>query len=97
MRLSEFSVDPQDGGSALIACNAYVKPTVQDRGYIDHMAQTEIEITLTPPVPKSPDLVDKAQKPTASMSKTAAEKADDDPFAGSDLARGAKGARNAKK
>ncbi|MCW5141094.1 hypothetical protein [Burkholderia cenocepacia] len=93
VKLSEFSVDPQDGGSALIACNAYVKPTVQDRGYIDHMAQTEIEITLTPPAPKSPDLVDKAQKPAPGKGKTAAEKANDDPFAGSDLARGAKPAK----
>ena len=88
VRLTDFDVDLQDGGSVLYSCNAYVKPTVNDRGPIDHMSKTEIEVTLTPPAAKPDDLVDKANKGrTATAKKTAAEKAGDDPFAGSDLAR----------
>lgn len=87
VKLDDFTGDPQDGGSVLMACNAYMKPPVEQRGYIDHMSKTEIEITLTPPTEKQADLVDKAGK--GSKKKTAAEKAgtDADPFAGSDLAK----------
>jgi hypothetical protein len=84
VHLDDFAVDPHDGGSVLMGCKAYMKPPVEQRGYIDHMAQTEIEITLTPPEAKQADMVDKVKAP---KKKTAAEKADEDPFANSDLAQ----------
>jgi hypothetical protein len=83
VRLDGFTADPHDGGSCLMACNAYMKPPVEQRGYIDHMSKTEIEITLTPPA-KEPDLVDKA-KGGRGKKKTAAEKADENPFANTDI------------
>lgn len=86
VNLDDFTADPHDGGSVLMACNAYMKPPVEQRGYIDHMSKTEIEITLAPPEVKQTDLVDKASKP---RKKTAAEKIaeEGDPLAGSDLAQ----------
>lgn len=85
IKLDSFTADPHDGGSCLMSCNAYMKPPVEQRGYIDHMSKTEIEITLTPPSAE-PDLVDKAK---GSRKKTAAEKIaeEGDPLAGSDLAQ----------
>ncbi|TAM07218.1 MAG: hypothetical protein EPN70_03330 [Paraburkholderia sp.] len=87
--LSDFSVDMQPGGSVLVTFSSYSKPGADVQGRIDHMAQTEIEISLLPPEEKQTDLVDKGSK--GSKKKTAAEKVggDDDPFAGSDLARDA--------
>ncbi|KKJ05879.1 hypothetical protein XF14_16400 [Burkholderia gladioli] len=86
--LSDFQLDLQEGGGVLVIFSAYSKPGADVQGRIDHMAQTEIEVSLTPPSEKQPDLADKASKPAK---KTAAEKAGgaDDPFAGSDLAQGA--------
>lgn len=86
VKLDDFTADPHDGGSVLMGCNAYMKPPVEVRGYIDHMSKTEIEITLTPPAAQ-PDLVEKAGKPKRERKKTAAEKVggDDDPFAGTDI------------
>lgn len=83
VKLDSFTADPHDGGSVLMGCNAYMKPPVEQRGYIDHMSKTEIEITLTPPTEKQPDLVDKAGK--GAKQKTAAEKVDQDPFKGTDI------------
>jgi hypothetical protein len=85
VKLDDFTADPHDGGSCLMGCNAYMKPPVEQRGYIDHMSKTEIEITLTPPQATQIDLVDKAK----GKKKTAAEKiaAEGDPLAGSDLAQ----------
>lgn len=84
--LSDFSFDLQQGGSVLVVFNAYSKPSADVQGRIDHMAQTEIEITLRAPTAKQEDLVEKASK---SRKKTAAEKVggSDDPFAHSDLAQ----------
>lgn len=84
--LSDFSLDLQPGGTVLVMFSAYSKPGADVQGRIDHLAQTEIEITLTPPTEKQADLVDKAKAP---KKKTAAEKAggSDDPFANSDLAK----------
>lgn len=86
VNLDDFTADPHDGGSILMGCNAYMKPPVEQRGYIDHMSKTEIEITLMPPEAKQSDLVDKVSKPKKKK-KTAAEKASEDPFAHSDLAQ----------
>jgi len=80
--LSDFSLDLQPGGTVLVMFSAYSKPGADVQGRIDHMAQTEIEVTLTPPTEKQADLVEKS-KPT--KKKTRAEKADDDPFAGTDI------------
>lgn len=82
--LSDFSLDLQPGGTVLVMFSAYSKPGADVQGRIDHLAQTEIEITLTPPTEKQADLVDKAKAP---KKKTAAEKAGgaDDPFAGTDI------------
>lgn len=90
VKLDDFVADPQEGGSVLMGCNAYMKPAAEVRGFIDHMSKTEIEISLTPPTVKQAELVPtKAQK-----KKAAAEKigTDADPFAGSDLARDTDGA-----
>ncbi|MET3631608.1 hypothetical protein [Burkholderia sp. 572] len=90
VQLSDFSVDLQPGGTVLVMFSSYSKPGADVQGRIDHMAQTEVEITLLPPEEKQTDLVGKDGKNTK---KTAAEKAGDDPFAGSDLARGAQAAQ----
>jgi len=86
VKLDDFTVDPHDGGSVLLGCNAYMKPPVEQRGYIDHMSKTEIEITLTPPEAKQEDML---EKPARGRKKKAAEKVggSDDPFANSDLAQ----------
>lgn len=83
--LSDFSLDLQPGGTVLVMFSAYSKPGADVQGRIDHLAQTEIEITLTPPTEKQADLVDKARK--APKKKTAAEKVggEDDPFANTDI------------
>lgn len=85
--LSDFSLDLQPGGTVLVVFGAYAKPEAAEQGRIDHMAQTEIEITLTPPTEKQPELT-----PAASgrgRKKTAAQKIAEsgDPLAGSDLAQ----------
>ncbi|MFM0263285.1 hypothetical protein [Paraburkholderia sediminicola] len=84
VHLDDFTADPHDGGSVLMGCNAYMKPPVEQRGYIDHMSKTEIEITLTPPVAKQADL---APPKETKKKKTAAEKAgtEADPFANTDI------------
>jgi hypothetical protein len=89
VKLDDFTADPHDGGSVLMGCNAYMKPPVEQRGYIDHMSKTEIEITLTPPESMQADLVDQSKKRAAPKKKTAAEKIQEegDPLAGSDLAQ----------
>ncbi|HTI18641.1 MAG TPA: hypothetical protein VL598_13325 [Trinickia sp.] len=63
------------------------------------MAQTEVECTFRAPEQTQADLVDQAQgrgKRSVPKKKTAAEKVggDDDPFKGSDLARGAENGPN---
>lgn len=80
VKLDDFTADSHDGGLVLMGCNAYMKPPVEQRGYIDHMSKTEIEITLTPPESKQVDLVDKATKKGGKNEGA-------DPFAGSDLAK----------
>jgi hypothetical protein len=84
--LSDFSFDLQQGGSVLVVFSAYSKPSAAVQGRIDHLAQTEIEITLRAPTAKQEDLVEKSQKP---KKKTAPEKIaeEGDPLAGSDLAQ----------
>lgn len=92
VKFSDFTlVDACEGGSALLRFKAYQKLPPELQGYVDHMAQTEVECTFRAPEAKQEDLVDQAKKGARSQKKTAAEKAaaGDDPFAGSDLARGA--------
>lgn len=84
--LSDFSLDLQDGGSVLVVFSAYSKPTADVQGRIDHMAQTEIEITLRPPSVKQADLVDEASK--ASKGSKKKEKKSEDPFVDSDEQNG---------
>jgi hypothetical protein len=85
--LSDFSVDLQKGGTVLVVFGTYSKPGADVQGRIDHMAQTQIEISLIPPEEKQQELAPADKK--GSRKKTAAEKAggSDDPFAGSDLAQ----------
>lgn len=87
--LSDFSFDLQQGGSVLVVFNAYSKPSADVQGRIDHMAQTEIEVSLRAPTAKQTDLVEEANKGKSSKKKTAAEKIaeEGDPLAGSDLAQ----------
>lgn len=91
VHLSDFSSDPQEGGSCLNECSAYVKPAAEIRGFIDHMSQTEIEITLTPPGADGQG--DLLAPPKGRANKKAAAKAGDAPdqFEGSDLARKPRG------
>lgn len=86
VELSDFSFDMKDGGTVLVVFNAYAKPNAADQGKIDQMMQLECEVTLTPPTEKQPQL---APAKETKKKKTAAEKTGDDPFEGSDLARGA--------
>lgn len=87
VKLDNFVGDPQEGGSVLMSCRAYMKPAAEVRGFIDHMSKTEIEITLTPPVAKQAEI----KLPKESKKKAAADKigTDADPFANSDLAQDA--------
>jgi hypothetical protein len=82
--LTNFSADLQADGIVLLSFNAYMKPSAEMRGPIDFMSKHEIEITLTPPAAAQPDLVDKA-KGSRGKKKTAAEKADENPFANTDI------------
>lgn len=92
VRFSDFvMVDACEGGSVPLRFKGYQKLPPELQGYVDHMAQTEVECTFRAPEAKQEDLVDQAQKGGRNKKKTAAEKVgtDGDPFAGSDLARGA--------
>lgn len=85
--VSDFAVDLQSGGTVLVIFSTYSKPGADVQGRIDHMAQTQVEISLTPPEEKQQELAPADKK--GSRKKTAADKAggSDDPFAGSDVAR----------
>lgn len=82
VNLTKFAVDMQQGGTVLVGFNMYSKPDADVRGTIDHLEETEIEITLTPPQTKQAELpIAKPKK------KTRKDKESDDPFANSDLAQ----------
>lgn len=92
VRLCDFVlVEACEGGTVLLKYRAYQKLPPELQGYVDHMAQTEVECTFRAPENTQTDLVDQASKPKRERKKTAAEKAGsyDDPFKGSDLARDA--------
>lgn len=78
--LSDFTVDPHDGGSCALGFAMYSKPTTDVQGKVDHCTQTEIEITLTPPTEAQVSLP--LDKPGKTQKKRGT-----DPFAGSDLAK----------
>jgi hypothetical protein len=82
VELSDFSFDMKDGGTVLVVFNAYAKPNAADQGKIDQMMQLECEVTLTPPTEKQAQL---APVKETKKKKTAAEKADEDPFANTDI------------
>lgn len=87
VELSDFAVNLQPGGTVTVVFNAYSKPGADVQGRIDHMAQTEVEISLIAPEEKQQELAGTSTKGT--RKKTASEKTggSDDPFAGSDLAQ----------
>jgi hypothetical protein len=88
IQVDNFEFSMKDGGTVFTSFRVQAHPEANVAGRLCELIQREIEISLVPPTAKQSDLVEKAQKP---KKKTAAEKAggDDDPFAGSDLARGA--------
>jgi hypothetical protein len=75
--LDSFAITAHDGGSVLVSCRAYMKPPVEQRGYIDHMSATEIEITLTAPT--------EAQLKLEEGGKKKPKKIVEDPFANTDI------------
>ena len=87
VELSDFAVNLQPGGTVTVLFSAYSKPGAEVQGRIDHMAQTEVEISLIAPEEKQQELKPADVKGTPK--KTAAEKkgGSDDPFANSDLAQ----------
>ena len=88
VKFSDFVLkDACDGGSVLLRFKAYQKFPPEVQGFVDHMAQTEVECTFRALEQKQEDLVDKVSK--GSKKKTAAQKVggSDDPFANSDLAQ----------
>ncbi|MGN8062760.1 hypothetical protein ACTJK4_13970 [Ralstonia sp. 22111] len=87
VELSDFAVNLQPGGTVTVVFNAYSKPGADVQGRIDHMAQTEIEISLIAPEERQQEL--KPADGKSASKKTAAEKkgGSDDPFANSDLAQ----------
>lgn len=90
VRFSDFVlVDACEGGTTPLRFKAYQKLPPELQGYVDHMAQTEVECTFLAPENKQTDLVDQARKAKAPKKKTAAEKIaeEGDPLAGSDLAQ----------
>lgn len=91
VKFSDFTlVDACEGGSVMLRFKAYQKLQPEVQGYVDHMAQTEVECTFRQPEKTQSDLVDEANKASKrSRKKTAAEKIaeEGDPLAGSDLAQ----------
>lgn len=91
VKFSEFVlVDACEGGTTPLRFKAYQKLPPELQGYVDHMAQTEVECTFRAPEQTQADLVDQAQgRGRGNKKKTAAEKVggSDDPFANSDLAQ----------
>ncbi|SAL59378.1 hypothetical protein AWB71_03275 [Caballeronia peredens] len=91
VKFSDFTlVDACEGGSVMLRFKGYQKLQPEVQGYVDHMAQTEVECTFREPENKQTDLVEEADKKAKSAKKkTAAEKVggSDDPFANSDLAQ----------
>jgi hypothetical protein len=89
VRFSDFLlVEACEGGTTPLRFKAYQKLPPELQGYVDHMAQTEVECTFLAPENKQADLVDEANKRSkAAKKKTAAEKVggEDDPFAGTDI------------
>jgi hypothetical protein len=87
VRFSDYQLrDACEGGLVLLRFKAYQKFPPEVQGYVDHMAQTEVECTFRAPEKKQEDLVDQANK-GRSKKKAAAEKvgAEGDPFANTDI------------
>jgi hypothetical protein len=92
VKFSDFMlVDASEGGSCLTRFKAYQKLPPEVQGYVDHMAQTEVECTFRAPEKTQADLVDQANKASKKKKKTAAEKIaeEGDPLAGTEFARDA--------
>lgn len=91
VKFSDFTlVDACQGGTCVLRFKAYQKLPPELQGYVDHMAQTEVQCTFRAPEKKQEDLVDQANKgKRGGKKKTAAEKIaeEGDPLAGSDLAQ----------
>lgn len=92
VKFSDFVlVDACEGGTTPLRFKAYQKLPPELQGYVDHMAQTEVECTFRQPENTQTDLVDEAHKAAkkSTKKKTAAEKIaeEGDPLAGSDLAQ----------
>ncbi|CAM2142575.1 conserved protein of unknown function [Pararobbsia alpina] len=77
-------VDACEGGTTPLRFKGYQKLPPELQGFVDHMAQTEVECTFVGPVETQENLDLKGKK---EPKKTRADKQSDDPFAGSDLAQ----------
>jgi hypothetical protein len=86
VKFTEFTlVEACDGGSVLLSFKAYQKLPPEVQGFVDHMAKTSVECTFRAPVDTQVDFVDESKKKGRGKKKTAAEKAGEDPFAGTDI------------
>jgi hypothetical protein len=95
VKFSDFTLqDACQGGTVVLRFKAYQKLSPEVQGYVDHMAQTEVECTFRAPEKKQEDLVDQANKGSRKDKKKGAPKPSD-PFHGSDLATDGSAPENA--
>lgn len=92
VKFSDFTlVDACQGGSCLLRFKAYQKLPPEQQGFVDHMAQTEVECTfIAPKASEQGDLLaEDEKKRKGGKKKSLAEKIKEsgDPLAGSDLAQ----------
>jgi hypothetical protein len=87
VRFSDFVLrEACEGGSCLLSFKAYQKLPPEVQGFVDHMAQTSVECTFKAPEDTQTDFVNEQnRKKRGGKKKTAAEKADENPFANTDI------------
>ncbi|WP_175770345.1 hypothetical protein [Burkholderia anthina] len=102
-KISAFQVLPKDLAITLVKCKAIVHPTAHEKGKIDELLQTDVPVSIMPPdsgvqgdlighsAPTQDDAGEDEDEQEGATPAAAASSGDapiEDPFAGTDLARG---------
>lgn len=100
-KVSAWQVMPKDLAITLVKCKAIVHPTAGEKGRIDELLQTDVKISILPPQQAEqgelPGTTTEQTEPedegwlageNPEPQEAASEAPIEDPFAGSDLARG---------
>lgn len=85
-KVDNFDFALKEGGSVAMKFRVLAHPNDREQGKIDHLLQQDVTISLLAPLTEE-TLFDKS--PDTTPAGAAPEPADDDPLAGSDLARDA--------